>query len=112
MIPESKPILKIEIKLLDLKYEDVVFERPDSSDDNITVDYSVSDTETAVFNNLSDNETKMSETLQDAETGFYGLSDAETIDHISDIELIKKVAQHPKKWMKRKLKDKLKKKKH
>ena len=52
----------------------------------------------------------MSETLPDAETGFYGLSDAETIDHISDIELIKKVAQHPKKWMKRKLKDKLKKK--
>ena len=40
---------------------------------------------------------------------FYGLSDADTIDYTSDIKFIKKIPQHPKKQMKRKLGDKIKK---
>ena len=99
-------MIKKEIKEPVLKYEDVVFNRNDRFDDDITVDNTLSDAETAVFDNMSDNETTLPENLSDAETEFYGSSDAKTIDYTSDIEFIKKI---PKKWMKRKLRDKIKK---
>ena len=88
MIPELKPIVKTEIKPLDLKYEDVVFEGTDSSDDHIPVDDASSDAEIAVFDNMLDNETTLPENLLDAETELYSLSDAKTIYYTSDIEFI------------------------
>ena len=88
LIPETKPWIKKEIKEPVLIYEDAVFDRNDSSDDNITVDNALSDAETAVFDNMLDNETTLPENLSDAEKEFFGLSDAETIDYTSDIEFI------------------------
>ena len=108
LIPETKPIVKTEIKPLDLKYEDVVFEGTDSSDDDI-VDGALSDAETSVFDNMSNNKTTLPEKLSDAETEFYNLSDAETIGYTSDIDFMKNNSQHPKKRMKKKLRDKIKK---
>ena len=108
LIPETKPIVKTEIKPLDLKYEDVVFEGTDSSDDDI-VDGALSDAETSVFDNMSNNKSTLPEKLSDAETEFYNLSDAETIGYTSDIDFMKNNSQHPKKRMKKKLRDKIKK---
>ena len=96
LIPETKPLIKKEIKESVLKYEDAVFDRNDSSDDDITADDALSDSETAVFDNMSDNKTTLPENFSDAETKFYGLSDAKTIDYATDIEFIKTILQHPK----------------
>ena len=109
MIPEPKAIVKTEIKPINLKYEDVVFEGTDSSDDDINDDDTLSDAETAVFDNMLDNETTLRENLSDAETEFYGKSDPKTTDYTSDIAFIKKIPEHPKNWMKRKLRYKIKK---
>ena len=73
LIPEIKLLIKKEIKEPVLKYEDVAFNRNDSSDGDITVYEALSDIETAVFDNMLDNETTLPESLSDAETEFLWL---------------------------------------
>ena len=58
---------------------------------------------------MLDNETTLPETLSDAETEIYGSLDTETTDYMPDIKFIKKIPQHLKKQIKRRLRDKIKK---
>ena len=98
-----------EVKEPILKHEDVVFDRNDSFDDDITTDDNLSDVDPVIYDNMSDTETTISDNLSEAETEFYdNLSEAETIDYTSDIEFIKKIPQHPNNRMKRKRADKIK----
>ena len=70
MIPEIKPLIKEEAKDPVSKYEDVVFDRNDSSDDNITIDDKLSDVDTIAYDNMSETETIIPDNLSKAETEF------------------------------------------
>ena len=85
LIPETKPLIKEEVKDLVLKYEDDVF-------------VNLSDIDTFAYDNMSETETIIPDNFSEADIEFYSdLSDPETIEYTSDIEFIKKTPRQPKK---------------
>ena len=109
MITETKLLIKEDTKKPILKHEDVVFNKNDSFDDGITIGDVVSDIDTVVYSDMSETETNTPDNFPEADTEFYNnLLDIETIDYTLDIEFIKKTPLHPKKGIKKKLRDSIK----